>query len=57
MAKIIKDFILDESGAALIEYTLIAALIGTAAILGLTAVGNSAEAKLQSVATSMGGAP
>ena len=46
-------FLKEEDGASLIEYVLLAALIGVAAILGMTAVGNQAEATLQTSATSM----
>jgi pilus assembly protein Flp/PilA len=47
-------FFKEEDGASLIEYVLLAALIGVAAILGMTAVGNQAEGTLQQAATDMG---
>lgn len=47
-------FLREENGASLIEYVLLAALIGVAAILGMTAVGTQAESKLQESATAMG---
>ncbi|MGE5612102.1 MAG: Flp family type IVb pilin [Bacillota bacterium] len=43
----------DEEGASLIEYVLLAALIGIAAIAGMNAVGKESEAKLQAVKTAM----
>jgi pilus assembly protein Flp/PilA len=39
----------DESGATAIEYTLLAALIGAAAILGFDLVGQSLEEVFNSV--------
>jgi pilus assembly protein Flp/PilA len=38
---IIKSFFKDESGATAIEYGLIAALVAVAAIVGMTALGES----------------
>lgn len=46
-------FLREEDGASLIEYVLLAALIGVAAILGMTAVGTQAEGTLQQAATDM----
>jgi pilus assembly protein Flp/PilA len=48
-----KKFLKEEDGASLIEYVLLAALIGVAAILGMTAVGTQAEGTLQQAATDM----
>ncbi len=56
MLKGIKHFYLDESGATAIEYGLIAALVSTAAIAGLTAMGNSLQLLFGSVANSMAAA-
>ena len=53
MLKGIKRFYLDESGATAIEYGLIAALVSTAAIAALTAMGNSLQLLFGSVANSM----
>ncbi len=53
MLKGIKRFYLDESGATAIEYGLIAALVSTAAIVALTAMGNSLQLLFGSVANSM----
>ncbi len=46
----------DESGATAIEYGLIAALVSTAAIVTLTAMGNSLQLLFGSVANSMAAA-
>ena len=51
--KRILAFLKEEEGASLIEYVLLAALIGVAAILGMTAVGTQAESKLQESAGHM----
>lgn len=46
-------FIKEEDGASLIEYVLLAALIGVAAILGMQAVGDQAQETLDATATAM----
>jgi pilus assembly protein Flp/PilA len=43
----------DESGVTAIEYGLIAALIGIAAIVGITAVGTELQALFTTVAGSL----
>ncbi len=53
MLKGIKHFYLDESGATAIEYGLIAALVSTAGIAALTAMGNSLQLLFGSVANDM----
>lgn len=53
MKKLIVKFLKDESGASLIEYVLLAALIGVAALVGMRAVGTQANATLNGVATDM----
>ncbi len=55
MLKTMKKFLQDESGASLIEYVLLAALIGVAAYLGMQAVGKQSESSLQDAATKMKG--
>ena len=45
----------EEDGASLIEYVLLAVLIGIAAYTGMQAVGTTAEAQLQTANTQMGG--
>lgn len=47
-------FLKEEDGASLIEYVLLAALIGVAAIGGMTFVGTTAENTLQTTGTAMG---
>jgi pilus assembly protein Flp/PilA len=50
MIKQIKNFVKDESGATMIEYGLIAALVSVAAIIALTALGTSLSGMFQGVA-------
>ena len=53
MSKLIARFAKDESGATAIEYGLIAALIALAIMVGAGALGNSLDAKFQSLATTL----
>jgi pilus assembly protein Flp/PilA len=53
MKNLLARFMQDESGAAAIEYALIAALIALAIIGGATALGGAINSKLQSIATSL----
>ena len=53
IASKIKAFWKDEEGASLIEYVLLAALIGVAAIVGMTFVGGTAENTLQTTGNAM----
>jgi pilus assembly protein Flp/PilA len=53
MKNLFARFMQDESGAAAIEYALIAALIALAIIGGATALGTAINSKLQNVATSL----
>ena len=53
MKKLISLLRKDERGASLIEYVLLAALIGIAALVGMRAVGTQAENTLQNTATEM----
>ena len=46
-------FFKEEDGASLIEYVLLAALIGVAAIAGMNAVGGQAQTRLDTTATQM----
>ena len=62
MYKKFTNFLTDESGAAAIEYGLVAALVSVAAIVALTALGTSLKTifnivavELQGAATSAGG--
>ena len=51
MRKQIKSFIRNESGATLIEYGLIAALISIVAIVAMQGIGNNVNAKFSNIAT------
>jgi pilus assembly protein Flp/PilA len=51
--KKIMAFLKDEEGASLIEYVLLAALIGVAAIAGMTLVGTTADQSLKDAAAKM----
>jgi pilus assembly protein Flp/PilA len=53
MKNLFKKLIADESGASLIEYVLLAALIGVAALIGMGAVGTAANTRLNTVSNSM----
>lgn len=55
MRNLFRKLIADESGASLIEYVLLAALIGVAALVGMGLVGTAANASLTSVSGQMGG--
>ncbi|HSM91624.1 MAG TPA: Flp family type IVb pilin [Anaeromyxobacteraceae bacterium] len=55
MRNLFKKLWADESGASLIEYVLLAALIGVAALVGMGLVGTAANTRLTNVAGSMGG--
>jgi pilus assembly protein Flp/PilA len=50
MKNLVARFVNDESGAAAIEYALIAALIALAIVVGATALGNAINAKFQGIA-------
>ena len=54
MSKLISRFVNDESGATAIEYGLIAALIALAIIVGAGSLGNTLNAKFDSIATKVG---
>jgi len=53
MRKMIQKLMKDESGASLIEYVLLAALIGVAALVGMGAVGTNSNTALQNAADKM----
>lgn len=53
--KKILDFLKEEEGASLIEYVLLAALIGVVAIVAMNAVGEQATSTLQNAADEMAG--
>jgi pilus assembly protein Flp/PilA len=50
MKSLVTRFVNDESGAAAIEYALIAALIGLAIVVGATALGSAINAKFNAIA-------
>ena len=49
-----KNPVRSQSGASMLEYTLLAALISIVVILAVESVGRSAEATLNHVSTAMG---
>jgi pilus assembly protein Flp/PilA len=51
MTRIVKQFATSESGAASIEYALIAVLVAVAIILAVTAVGGSLQSIFNGVAS------
>jgi pilus assembly protein Flp/PilA len=53
MKKMLQKLMKDESGASLIEYVLLAALIGVAAIAGMRLVGTNSQAELNNAAVEM----
>lgn len=53
MRNLIKKLLADESGASLIEYVLLAALIGVAALVGMGLVGTAANTSLTNVSGRM----
>ena len=56
MTSLIAKLVKDESGATAIEYGLIAALVAVAAIVGMTALGNSLNGIFQNVSTQLNAA-
>ena len=56
MTTLFKTLAKDESGATAIEYGLIAALVAVAAIVGMTALGDSLNAIFGDVADTLDGA-
>lgn len=55
MKQLSSRFLTDESGAAAMEYALIAALIALAIIVGAAAVGAALNGKFNSFATTVAG--
>ena len=53
MKNLLQKLLRDESGASLIEYVLLAALIGVAALVGMRAIGTAANTTLNNTATDM----
>ena len=56
MLKTAADFLVDESGATAIEYSLLAALVAVAALAGLEALGESLMAIFERVSSTLEGA-
>ena len=54
MLKLVKHFVRDESGATVIEYGLIAALISVVIITAVTAVGTALDTTFDSVPSPLG---
>ena len=57
MKNLVSRFLNDESGAAAIEYALIAGLIALAIVVGAGALGQALGTKFQNISTSNGIAP
>ncbi len=53
---VIKAFLSDESGATMIEYGLVAALVSVAAIAALSLLGDSLKSIFSVVSTELSGA-
>jgi pilus assembly protein Flp/PilA len=56
MSKLIRKLMKDESGASLVEYVLLVALIGVVAIAAMQLVGGQAQATLNNAGTTLQGA-
>lgn len=53
MQNLVSRFVKDESGAAAIEYALIAGLIALVIVVGATALGSAISAKFTSIGNSV----
>jgi Flp pilus assembly pilin Flp len=51
VTRMLAELYRDEEGASLVEYILLAVLIGIAAIVGMTFLGRTANNRLNNVAT------
>ena len=56
MTKFFKKLVREESGATMVEYGLIVALIAVAAIVATTALGTSVADNFDTTSAAMGGA-
>jgi Flp pilus assembly pilin Flp len=54
MRRHIADLYRDEEGASLVEYILLAVLIGVAAIAGMTFLGKTTNNRMNNIATAVG---
>lgn len=52
--KLVSRFVMDDSGATAIEYSLIAALISIAIISGASLLGNNLNQKFNAIGTKVG---
>lgn len=50
---VVRNFVADEDGAALVEYALLVALIAIVCILGVTTLGTKINAKFNSIGSSL----
>ena len=50
----IKEFLKEDAGVTMLEYALIAALVGVAAIIALTTLGTMLSSAFSNVATQVG---
>jgi pilus assembly protein Flp/PilA len=57
MKNLVARFVNDESGAAAIEYAMIAALIGLAIAVGATTLGGAINTKLTNIGNTLNGTP
>ena len=53
IAKLVSDFLRDESGATAIEYALIAAGISITIVAALTGIGSSVSGRFSAVSSSL----
>lgn len=54
IAEFVKMLVRDEEGASLVEYILLAVLIGVAAIAGMTFLGKTTNNKMNNVGLQLG---
>jgi len=57
LSQCLKSAYQDEQGASLVEYILLAVLIGLAAIAGLTFLGNSSNNRMNNIAATVQSQP
>ena len=50
---VIRSLVQDEEGASLVEYILLAMMVGTAAIAGTTFLGKTADNRMNNVAVTV----
>ena len=54
---LIRELAQDEEGASLVEYILLAVLIGVAAIAGMTFLGQTANNRMNNIGTTVNNQP